>query len=64
MLLGFPVPAWIGAGIFLAAFYILMSIRRVGPAEVGLVLKRVSFRKLARTMPSPLTASLVTKPIF
>jgi hypothetical protein len=47
MLLGFPVPAWIGAGIFLVVFYILMSIRRVGPAEVGLVLKRVSLRKLS-----------------
>ncbi|MGB9335924.1 MAG: SPFH domain-containing protein [Candidatus Acidiferrales bacterium] len=47
MLLGFPVSAWITAAIFLLVFYILMSIRRVGPAEVGLVLKRVSLRKLS-----------------
>jgi len=47
MLLGFPVSAWIAAAIFLTAFYILMSIRRVGPAEIGLVLKRVSLRKLS-----------------
>ncbi len=47
MLLGFPVSAWIAAGIFVIVFYILMSIRRVGPAEVGLVLKRVSLRKLS-----------------
>ena len=47
MLLGFPIPAWIAAGAFVIVFYILMSIRRVGPAEVGLVLKRVSLRKLS-----------------
>jgi hypothetical protein len=47
MWLGFPVSAWITAAIFLLVFYILMSIRRVGPAEVGLVLKRVSLRKLS-----------------
>jgi len=47
MLLGFPVSAWIAAGIFVIVFYFLMSIRRVGPAEVGLVLKRVSLRKLS-----------------
>ncbi len=47
MLLGFPLSAWIAAAIFLIVFYILMSIRRVGPAEIGLVLKRVSFRKLS-----------------
>ncbi|HKW89906.1 MAG TPA: SPFH domain-containing protein [Candidatus Acidoferrales bacterium] len=37
---------WVGAGIIIVVFYILMSIRRVGPTEVGLVLKRVSFKKL------------------
>jgi hypothetical protein len=47
MLLGIPIPTWIFAAGVLAGLYILLSIRRVGPAEVGLVLKRVSPRKLA-----------------
>jgi uncharacterized membrane protein YqiK len=46
MLLGVSIFIWILLGTLLALFYILMSIRRVGPAEVGLVLKRVSSRKL------------------
>jgi uncharacterized membrane protein YqiK len=41
-----PITTWVGAGIIVVVFYILMSIRRVGPTEVGLVLKRVSFKKL------------------
>jgi hypothetical protein len=47
MLLSLPISTWAFVGILLAVFYILISIRRVGPAEVGLVLKRVSRRKLA-----------------
>jgi hypothetical protein len=47
MLLSLPSSAWVFAGILVAVFYLLMSIRRVGAAEVGLVLKRVSPRKLA-----------------
>lgn len=47
MLLSLPSSTWAFVGVLLAVFYILMSIRRVGPAEVGLVLKRVSLRKLA-----------------
>jgi uncharacterized membrane protein YqiK len=51
MLLGVSIFTWILLGTLLALFYILMSIRRVGPAEVGLVLKRVSLRKLAEDNP-------------
>jgi uncharacterized membrane protein YqiK len=46
MILGTPISHWVYLGILLALFYILMSIRRVGPSEVGLVLKRVSLKKL------------------
>jgi uncharacterized membrane protein YqiK len=38
---------WVVAGVLLVALYILMSIRRVGPSEVGLVLKRVGLKKLS-----------------
>lgn len=48
---GFALTTWIVLGAFVVAFYILMSIRRVGPAEVGLVLKRVSLRKLTGDNP-------------
>ena len=41
-----PVSTWVVAGVLLVAFYVLMSIRRVGPTEVGLVLKRVGIKKL------------------
>ena len=37
---------FIVAGILLVAFYLWMSVRVVGPTEVGLVLKRFGFRKL------------------
>ncbi len=47
MWLGFPISWWITATILLVLFYNLMSTRRIGPAEVGLVLKRVSHRKLS-----------------
>jgi SPFH domain / Band 7 family len=47
MFLGFPVLAWIPATILVVLFYMAMSTRRIGPAEVGLVLKRVSHRKLS-----------------
>src|SRR5208282_184696 len=47
MLLGVPVVTWIFVGIVLIAVYILLSFHRVGPSEVGLVLKRVSARKLS-----------------
>ena len=47
MLLGIPVVTWIFVGIVAIAAYVLMSFHRVGPSEVGLVLKRVSARKLS-----------------
>src|SRR5271156_6244423 len=47
MLLGIPVVTWILATIVAIVAYVFMSYHRVGPAEVGLVLKRVSSRKLS-----------------
>jgi uncharacterized membrane protein YqiK len=47
MLLNIPILTWVFVGILLVIGYIMMSFRRVGPAEVGLVLKRVSTRKLS-----------------
>src|SRR5271156_3307768 len=47
MLLGIPVVTWILATIVAIVAYVFMSSLRVGPAEVGLVLKRVSARKLS-----------------
>ena len=41
-----PISTWVIAGIAVVVFYILMSVRRVGPTEVGLVLKRVGIKKL------------------
>ena len=46
MILGIPLSAWVYLIIALVVLYALMSVRRVGPAEVGLVLKRASLRKL------------------
>ena len=37
---------WISGGVLLVLIYLWMSIRVVGPTEVGLVLKRIAFRKL------------------
>src|SRR5271163_1743994 len=47
MLLGIPVVTWIFATAVAVVAYVFMSYHRVGPAEVGLVLKRVSARKLS-----------------
>ncbi|HXN20623.1 MAG TPA: SPFH domain-containing protein [Candidatus Binatus sp.] len=47
MLLNISILTWVFVGILLAVVYVMMSFRRVGPAEVGLVLKRVSTRKLS-----------------
>jgi len=47
MLSGIPFATWIFAAVFLIVIYVLMSFRRVGPTEVGLVLKRISFKKLS-----------------
>lgn len=47
MLLGVPVVTWMFVGIVFAVAYVFLSFHRVGPAELGLVLKRVSSRKLS-----------------
>ena len=47
MLLGIPIVTWVLVAVLFVVLYIMMSYRRVGPAEVGLVLKRVSARKLS-----------------
>src|SRR5712692_5912417 len=41
---------WTGAAVVVVA-YVLMSIRRIGPTEVGLVIKRFGFRRLAEDNP-------------
>jgi hypothetical protein len=47
MHLGYPTAYWVVAAVVVVLFYILMSTRRIGPNEVGLVLKRVSPQKLS-----------------
>src|SRR5690348_425822 len=47
MLFGVPYVTWVLAGVLIVLAYIVLSTRRIGPSEVGLVLKRVSHRKLA-----------------
>ena len=42
---------FIVAGVLLVAFYVWMSVRVVGPTEVGLVLKRFSLAKAERRQP-------------
>lgn len=39
---------YIAIGVVIILGYIAMSIRRIGPAEVGLVLKRISHKKLSQ----------------
>ena len=38
-------------GILLAAGYIIASLHKIGPTEVGLVTRRFSFKKLAKDNP-------------
>jgi SPFH domain/Band 7 family protein len=47
MLFGVPYVTWVLAGVLIILAYIVLSTRHIGPSEVGLVLKRVSHRKLA-----------------
>ncbi len=51
MLFGVSITHWIQLLIVLAVLYVILSFRRVGPSEVGLVLKRFSFRKLSEDNP-------------
>lgn len=48
MLAGIPYITWALAALLIVLAYIALSIRRIGPAEVGLVLKRVSHKKLSQ----------------
>jgi hypothetical protein len=43
--------AWILAATFLVLFFLIMSIRRIGPTEVGLVTKRFAWRRLSQDNP-------------
>jgi len=51
MFLGFPIADWLYLAVLVIVIYTVFSIRRVGPTEVGLVLKRFSFRKLTDDNP-------------
>src|SRR6059036_2715264 len=42
---------WASAAAFLVLLYLLMSIRRIGPTEVGLVTKRLGWRRLSQDNP-------------
>ena len=46
MLFGIPYVIWGLAALLIVLAYIALSIRHIGPSEVGLVLKRVSHKKL------------------
>lgn len=46
MVAAIPNIMWVAVGVVVILGYIVLSTRRIGPAEVGLVLKRVSARKL------------------
>jgi hypothetical protein len=48
MVAGIPNIAWVAVGIVIILAYVAGSTRRIGPAEVGLVLKRVSHKKLSQ----------------
>lgn len=51
MLLSVPIWIWVLVGLFVVLLYVALSTRRVGPEEVGLVLKRFSSRKLSQDNP-------------
>jgi len=48
MLFGLPYIMWIAIAVVIILAYIAGSTRRIGPAEVGLVLKRISHKKLSQ----------------
>ncbi|HWW92421.1 MAG TPA: hypothetical protein VN375_03570, partial [Vicinamibacteria bacterium] len=43
--------AWITATTLLVLFYLILSTRRIGPTEVGLVTKRFGLRRLSQDNP-------------
>jgi SPFH domain / Band 7 family len=42
---------WVIAGILLVSVFVVLSLHRIGPTEVGLVTKRFGWRKLAKDSP-------------
>lgn len=48
MLFGLPYITWVAVAVVIVLAYIAGSTRRIGPAEVGLVLKRISHKKLSQ----------------
>src|SRR3989442_14634286 len=42
---------WQSTVVVLVLLYLLMSIRRIGPTEVGLVIKRLGWRRLSEDNP-------------
>ena len=42
---------WIDAAVLLAALFVVQSLHRIGPTEVGLVTKRFGLKKLAKDSP-------------
>ena len=48
MLFGLPYTIWIAVAVVVILAYVAGSTRRIGPAEVGLVLKRISHKKLSQ----------------
>src|SRR5260370_42556396 len=42
---------WVTGGIFLAAVFVVQSLHRIGPTEVGLVTKRFGWKKLTKDSP-------------
>jgi hypothetical protein len=51
------------ADVFLVAFYLWMSVRVVGPTEVGLVLKRFALQKLKDDNPIAFRGEAGYRPI-
>ncbi|HEV2615741.1 MAG TPA: hypothetical protein VGU63_03920 [Candidatus Acidoferrales bacterium] len=51
MVAGIPNITWIAVAVVIILGYVALSTRRIGPAEVGLVLKRISHRKLTQDNP-------------
>ena len=42
---------WVTGGVFLAAVFVVQSLHRIGPTEVGLVTKRFGWKKLTKDSP-------------
>lgn len=63
-LVAFVIESWAYVlGILIVVTAILRSVRRIGPTEVGLVMKRLSWSKLANDNPMPSKARRDFRPI-